>query len=223
MRYNTKKARTGSRQCGPAHKPTGVAYMRRLIVSNGDVFGRWTVVREAEKVGPWRNFECECECGTLRTVAMNNLRRGLSRSCGCLRDEVRPTIHSTHGATRGGKLTPEYVAWRNARSRCYRPTDGNRHSYAERGITVCERWLHSFEAFLADMGMKPTPGHSIDRIDNDGPYSPENCRWATRKEQARNKQANVWIAYNGEKRLMVDVVEQLGVSYNSFRRRYYHG
>ena len=98
----------------------------------------------------------------------------------------RPIV-SRHGHARGGRQTTEYSAWLGMKKRCTKPNNSRYGSYGGRGITVCKRWMDSFQAFLADMGLKPSPDLSIDRIDNDGNYEPGNCRWATKEEQSSNK------------------------------------
>ncbi len=154
----------------------------------GTIFGRLTVINWVTVTPyPKRRWRCLCSCGKACTVKQENLRQGHTRSCGCLREETRPFNSRTHGHSRGYKLTKEYRAWRSMRDRCNRP--GNKHyaNYGGRGITVCERWQHSFENFLTDIGTAPNAKLTLDRINNNEGYSPDNCRWTTRYQQRMNQ------------------------------------
>jgi hypothetical protein len=129
------------------------------------------------------NWKCLCDCGKVTNVLGDNLRRGLQVSCGCFHLEKI----TTHGATKGSKKSIEYKIWQEMRRRCADVHSESFQFYGARGITVCDRWLNSFENFFDDMGKRPSPRHSIDRIYNDDGYSPSNCRWATGTQQSINQ------------------------------------
>lgn len=180
-------------------------------VSAGERFGRVVVVRELESVKSpngtvRRRVECRCDCGTIKVFGLPALRNGHTKSCGCLRVDARREGMRTHGGTG----TPEHKIWLGMKRRC---KDLNDRNYGGRGIMVCERWEKSFEAFLADMGPRPSPEHSIDRYpDQNGNYEPGNCRWATRSQQARNMRVNVLIERNGETLCLAEWAERFGMS-----------
>ena len=115
--------------------------------------------------------------------------------------------------------TPEYRAWLNMRSRCYTPSSSRYYCYGARGITVCDSWRGSFDQFYADMGPKPGPGYSIDRIDVNGSYSAQNCRWTTTKEQSRNRTNTLRVTYCGVELALVEWSERIGISLNVLSRR----
>ena len=142
----------------------------------------------------------KCDCGSMHTGLLASVRNGSTSSCGCFNREMAAKRQFKHGhAVHGTQRTSEYTTWQHMIKRCTNPNTKGYSNYGGRGIKVCERWLHSFENFLADMGPKPSPAHSIDRYpDNNGNYEPKNCRWATRTEQSFNKRTNRLIQHNGE-------------------------
>ena len=179
----------------------------------GTRFGRLTVLGETREPGRRKGVWCivVCDCGTQKVVYANAMRRGSVRSCGCLQRELSSARATTHGQTKGHRPSTEHRIWSGAKNRCTNPNSRSWPDYGGRGITMCDRWRDSFEAFLADMGKRPSPEHSIDRIDNDGPYSPENCRWATRREQGANKRNSRIITHDGITRSINGWAHELGV------------
>lgn len=176
----------------------------------GHVFGRLTVIEIIEQLGPGgrRYVRCQCTCGTVKDIMVQSLRAGLTVSCGCFMREraAKQKPNLTHGLTG----TRVYRVWRNMHSRCENPNVPCYEHYGARGITVCKRWF-KFENFLADMGPPPSPGHSIDRIDWTGNYSPKNCRWATDAEQARNRSDNILLTFDGKTMTAWDWAAELGI------------
>jgi len=161
---------------------------------------------------------CRCSCGAELSMRASNLKaKGGSRSCGCRsfrpcrRGRCRQTCHGKSG-------TAEYMVWEAVLQRCLDKNCDCYHRYGGRGITVCDRWL-DFETFLADMGHRPSPDHSIERIDNSCGYEPKNCRWATRKEQARNRRTNRFLEHDGQRMTLIEWAEKTGMKRATIERR----
>lgn len=181
-----------------------------LIPSVGEQIGRWTViggpVRQVRKTANSANYfdayECRCECGTVRLVRVAKLR-GNSKSCGCLKSDMLQALALRHGHARTGLKSRLYSIWRGMKSRCSSPSHDGYALYGGRGIFVCPGWA-DFQNFARWAEGRYAPTLQIDRIDPDGPYSPENCRWVTTSEQARNKRNLTVIRAFGEERLATD-------------------
>jgi hypothetical protein len=183
-------------------------------------FGRLTVGLLAEPDS--RNkarWHVVCDCGIAAIKSQNNLISGATKSCGCLQNDTVKTVNKTHGVT--GSV--EYHSWQRMKARCLNPNSTQYKWYGLRGVTVCERWMDSFETFLADMGHKPSPAHSLDRVDTNKGYEPENCRWATSKEQQRNKRNNRRVTIGDTTQSLADWVDQTGSKYDTVLRRMQRG
>ena len=191
----------------------------RMIDITGQRFGRLLVL---ERVGLSKSrsarWLCRCDCGTEKEVDGPNLRRGLTTSCGCYGHYIIGAATRTHGRT-GSKV---HYAWCSMRRRCEDEGNPKYPIYGGRGIKVCDQW-QSFENFYADMGEPPSPAHSIDRIDVNGNYEPDNCRWATAKEQANNQRPNHKITYNGETHGITEWSRRLGIHHVTLVNRIQRG
>jgi hypothetical protein len=193
-------------------------------LESGVRIGRLTLLQEQEPLVSAsgrrrRRWLCRCDCGTQTLVLAQNLshaaRRphGGSRSCGCLAREraVR------HGEISANRPSPEYAAWIAAKKRCFNPSNASFQNYGGRGITVCGRWAQSFETFLRDMGRRPGPGYSLDRIDPNRGYEPGNCRWADIATQSRNRRSVCFYGFDGSTGILSDWATYFGVTRDQLR------
>jgi len=184
--------------------------VRGSQISFSEKYGRLLVIKEIgrNKHGK-KMYECLCDCGNTINSLGVYLRNGDTKSCGCYGQDMRKKSVLKHGQSHN-KLCDEYQIWKAIRQRCLNPKHASYWRYGGRGIFICERW-NDFSNFLADMGKRPSKGHSIDRIDNNGNYEPKNCRWATVNEQSRNKKNNRWYEYDGLKMILEDWASFWGI------------
>lgn len=178
----------------------------------GRRFGRLLVLYECD----WRKNEhilwhCRCDCGNEVDVVCGNLTSGHTKSCGCYSRECTVERSTIHGMNRRGERHPIHHTWQDMLQRCENPNNSSYHRYGGRGITVCDEW-HNPVVF-ADWALANNweKGLQLDRIDNNGNYEPSNCRWATRKEQARNRRNNSLITFNGKTQTMAEWAEETGI------------
>lgn len=182
-------------------------------------FGKLAVLAYAGRHTYGHLWRCVCDCGATKTVSGHLMSDGKTKSCGCLR---AAGSRLRHGHNRVGKRTSEYRSWLAMRSRCTRKKDTHYAEYGGRGIKVCKRW-RSFDSFLADMGLKPNPKHTIERIAHSGHYSPSNCRWANRQEQSENKSNNRKLTFRGETMSVTAWERRLGYRRSTIQGRLARG
>lgn len=201
--------------------------MKKVTNLVGQKFGKLTVLRLSETYEKGTAlWVCQCECGNTTVVFASNLTRKHTTSCGCHKKANYKTMNLTHGATAGkmgekNSYPSSYKIWCSMKQRCYDKNLPQYKYYGERGIAVCERW-HSYANFVADMG-EPPIGKSLDRIDNNGGYSPENCRWTDMKTQQRNKRNAHLITYQGETKSLAEWAEHIGVPRGNLHNRIFRG
>ena len=194
--------------------------MGNPIDMTGQRFGRWLVVERGASKGGKRRWLCRCECGEIRAVDGSSLRKGLSKSCGCLHKEqlviMSKLVNTKHGCTK----TRLYNIWGSMKRRCLCTNNKDYPKYGGRGIAVCEEWQNSFEAFR-DWAL--ANGYddklSIDRINNNGNYEPSNCRWVSIKVQNRNRITNKVLTYYNQSHCVSEWAEILHISESKLRQR----
>ena len=178
-------------------------------------FGRLTVTGMSgkDRHGHYQ-WTCKCECGSSIVTRSGSLLSGNTRSCGCLQKEVTAEIGKKPSNVKHGMTgTTEHHIWQSMKDRCYNRASREFQYYGERGITMCDEWKESFEAFYRDMGPRPSADHTIDREDNEVGYLKSNCRWATWEEQANNRRNNVYYEFDGEKRTLAQWCRELCIDY----------
>lgn len=173
----------------------------------GQKFGKLTALEHVDTTSAGhQRYRFSCDCGGEITTRISKVVSGEVKGCGCLIGGI-----PKHGDWRGNKPTPEWLAWALMKYRCLDPNHPAYPRYGGRGITVCDQWRESYENFLADMGRRPTPKHTLERIDNDKGYEPDNCRWATRTEQARNRSDTRWVVVNGVRMSAAEAADRAGM------------
>jgi hypothetical protein len=192
------------------------------VVKNlsGQRFGRLTALSENGRNNKGRVlWNCLCDCGVTVVVASNNLHSENTGSCGCLKKETNAANGKLLLTTHGLSHTPEYRAWAAMIQRCKNPKDQAYANYGARGIKVCDSWSNSFENFHKDLGSRPTSEHSIDREDNNGDYTPNNCKWSTVEEQSNNKRNNHIVTYRNKDYTIADLAREYNLKDGILRDR----
>ncbi|WP_174958551.1 hypothetical protein [Burkholderia aenigmatica] len=185
----------------------------------GKKYGRLTAIRKTgEKYFNAYKWEFLCDCENTVFLAASHVM-GSQKSCGCSKLDSKPSLTHGHSATIDRPETPTYTSWSQMKSRCHGNDPRTAHHYKGRGIKVCDRWLNSFENFLADMGERPK-GMSLDRWPNmHGDYEPGNCRWATQAQQLANTRRTIFVEYKGEPTCLKHACIDAGIPYDRIRSR----
>lgn len=180
----------------------------------GNKYGMLTIVECGEKIRKKMLVKCLCDCGNTKNIILKYLIIGVTKSCGCLRNELSSKRNKTHGLS----YTTEYRTWKGMISRCNDNKNKRWKDYGGRGIKVCQEWLNSVDRFVEDMGKKPT-GCQIDRINNDGNYEPSNCRWVTPKQNALNKRDTVIINFLGQSKPIEEWADKFNMKKSTLSNR----
>lgn len=190
--------------------------MSTTLELTGKRIGRLAIGEVIGRKRGHKLYLCLCDCGNKHEVASPDLKSGRTKSCGCLRRELRSENNITHNL-RNHRL---YSIWANMKTRCYNPNGRHYHRYGGRGIRICNEWRNNFKSFY-DWSMENgyEPGLTIDRIDNDGNYEPSNCRWTTSKKQGNNTRRCIFITINGETKTLTEWCESIGINYRTVQDR----
>lgn len=164
-------------------------------------------------------FNCVCSCGSAVTASGTDISTGNTRSCGCLKDEKAKARMTRHG----NRYHPMWMRYKAMLDRCYKESNDQYRNYGARGITVCERWVNSFDDYVNDLGFPPSENHTIDRVDNNLGYSPENCRWATKKDQSVNRRVTKIVTVGGVSMSLADWSKSLGLKKSAVYGRIRNG
>lgn len=200
-------------------KYTSSGTYQPLPIMEGDKYHCWTVIKSLGRIKKWANhyWECQCDCGTIKPVSGTVLVNGRSKHC-------QKGLHTRHTKiTHGMRYTKIYRVWRNMKIRCCKPNSQNYYLYGGRGISVCDKWMESFENFYEDMKHGYIEGLSLERVDVNGNYCPENCKWVTMADQCKNKRNTAYITYKGVTKRAFDWAEIIGANPRSLSRRVYLG
>lgn len=196
--------------------------MSKFIDLIGKKFGRLATAKWVKKDKRGNSYWlCRCDCGKEIIVRGDHLKGGDIRSCGCLRTELTVKRSTKHGCCKDGKRDIIYSSWDHMIQRCTNANNPNYKNYGGRGITVCKKWINSPENFIKDMKRKWKPGLTLERRNNDRGYFPENCYWATRKQQQRNRRNNLYVLYEGKNQLLIELCEEYDMPYKLVYGRIY--
>jgi hypothetical protein len=185
-------------------------------MKNGDVFGQWIVIDDTmDSKAREKKVLCKCSCGKVSAVYVRNLSSGASKSCG--------HVHQLNFLKHGKTKTRLHEIWLNIRKRCYSPNNTNYPNYGGRGISICKEWgdFETFEKWALDNGYEGLL--TIERINVNGNYSPENCTWIPNNEQAKNTRHNIRLEFNGESKILSEWARTLSANYTTIRTRYHKG